>query len=78
MFLTVKKGELKEAYIGKGKIINSSFLNGLEVEQAKEKIISEIETKKLEKENFVPIEGLGYFTAKILGVSNTNALSRRW
>ncbi len=44
-----KKGELKEAYIGKGKIINSSFLNGLEVEQAKEKIISEIENKKIGK-----------------------------
>ena len=44
-----KKGELKEAYIGKGKIINSSFLNGLEVEQAKEKIISEIEDKKIGK-----------------------------
>ena len=36
---------LKEAYIGPGKIINSSFLNDLDVSQAKEKIISEIEKK---------------------------------
>ena len=41
--------ELKEAYTGKGKIINSSFLNGLEIEQAKEKIISEIENNKIGK-----------------------------
>ena len=41
--------ELKEAYTGKGKIINSSFLNGLEIEKAKEKIISEIENNKIGK-----------------------------
>ena len=41
--------KLKEAYTGKGKIINSSFLNGLEIEQAKEKIISEIENNKIGK-----------------------------
>ncbi len=41
--------ELKEAYTGKGKIINSSFLNDLEIEQAKEKIISEIENNKIGK-----------------------------
>ncbi len=44
-----KNRELKEAYTGKGKIINSSFLNGLEIEQAKEKIISEIENNKIGK-----------------------------
>ena len=32
-----QKVELKEAYIGSGRIINSSFLNDLEVVEAKEK-----------------------------------------
>ena len=40
---------LKEAYTGTGKIINSDFLNGLDIEKAKEKIIKEIERKKIGK-----------------------------
>ena len=49
----VKPEEIKEnkkmekAYTGDGKIINSEFLNNLSVEQAKEKIIREIERKKI-------------------------------
>ena len=43
----VMKKILKEAYTGEGKIINSDFLNGLDIEEAKEKIINEIEKKKL-------------------------------
>ena len=39
--------DLKEAYTGAGKIINSEFLNGLDVDQAKDKIIIEIEKKNL-------------------------------
>ena len=42
-----KEKKLEEAYTGNGKLINSSFLNGLNIEQAKEKIINEIEKKKL-------------------------------
>tara|TARA_B100000963_G_scaffold355475_1_gene373801 strand:+ start:277 stop:2787 length:2511 start_codon:yes stop_codon:yes gene_type:complete len=38
---------LKEAYTGEGKIINSDFLNDLDVSSAKQKIISEIEKKNL-------------------------------
>ena len=38
---------LTEAYTGDGKIINSEFLNGLEVMKAKEKIINEIEKKQI-------------------------------
>jgi len=41
--------ELGEAYTGGGKIINSDFLNGLEIEQAKEKIIDFLEEKKIGK-----------------------------
>ncbi len=41
--------ELKEAFTGSGKIINSDFLNGLDIEQAKEKIINEIEKRELGK-----------------------------
>jgi leucyl-tRNA synthetase len=41
--------EIKEAYTGKGKIINSDFLNGLEIIKAKEKIINILEQKKIGK-----------------------------
>ena len=38
---------LNEAYTGNGKIINSSFLNDLNIEAAKERIITELEKLKL-------------------------------
>ena len=38
---------LKEAYTGYGKMINSSFLDNLDISKAKEKIISEIEKMKI-------------------------------
>ena len=38
---------LTEAYTGYGSLINSDFLNGLDVEAAKKKIINEVEKKKL-------------------------------
>ncbi len=41
--------EMKEAYVGSGKMINSDFLNNLEIEKAKKKIIDEIEEKKIGK-----------------------------
>ena len=37
------KKKLNEAYLGNGKMINSEFLNDLNVESAKEKIIQEVE-----------------------------------
>ena len=40
---------LKEAYTGSGKIINSEFLNNLDVNSAKEKIINEIEKLNIGK-----------------------------
>ena len=43
------KGELKEAYTGFGKLINSEFLNNLDVPTAKDKIIDKIEKKKIGK-----------------------------
>ena len=42
-----KNHELQEAYTGPGKIINSDFLNNLDIDKAKEKIINEIENKKI-------------------------------
>ncbi len=39
--------ELSEAYIGDGNMMNSDFLNGLNIESAKVKIINEIEKRKL-------------------------------
>ena len=46
--------ELNEAYTGDGKIINSEFLNDLNVHSAKQKIIDEIEKKKFrKKKNFI-------------------------
>ena len=44
---------LKEAYTGNGKIINSKFLNGLTIDEAKKKIISEIEKKRLGKKKIL-------------------------
>ncbi len=41
------KKELKEAYTGDGNLINSEFLNGLEVSKAKDKIIKAIIDKKI-------------------------------
>ena len=41
--------KLTEAYVGQGKIINSEFLNGLDVDEAKTKIIEIIEEKKIGK-----------------------------
>ncbi len=43
----VQNEELKNAYTGTGKIINSEFLNNLDISQAKEKIIIEIEKKNI-------------------------------
>ena len=39
--------DLKAAYLGDGKIINSEFLNGLSVEKGKERIIKEVEKIKI-------------------------------
>ena len=44
-----KNNTLEQAYTGKGKLINSDFLNDLDSDRAKEKIINEIEKKKLGK-----------------------------
>ena len=43
------KNEIEEAYTGEGKIINSSFLNNLNIQEAKNKIIDTIEKKKIGK-----------------------------
>ena len=45
--------DLKEAYVGNGKIVNSDFLNGLDINKAKEKIVSEIEKKKIGKKRIL-------------------------
>jgi len=42
-----ENSDLLEAYVGNGVIINSEFLNGLDVEQGKKKIISEVQSKKI-------------------------------
>ena len=42
-----KTSELLEAYTGHGKIINSDFLNGLDIDAGKEEIIYKIEKKKI-------------------------------
>jgi len=41
--------EVKEAYTGNGKMINSEFLNGLDISQAKKTIIDKIIEKKIGK-----------------------------
>ncbi|MDD3862457.1 MAG: leucine--tRNA ligase [Clostridia bacterium] len=42
-----KNEEMKEAYIGDGTLINSQFLNGMTVENAKKAVIEYIETNKI-------------------------------
>jgi len=55
-----QKGDLKEAYTGHGKIINSEFLNGLEISSAKKKIITEIEKNKIgQKKTFFRLKDWG-------------------
>jgi len=44
-----KSSKIDEAYTGDGKIINSNFLNNLSIKDAKEKIVKEIENKKIGK-----------------------------
>ena len=44
-----KDTPLMEAYTGYGKMINSGFLNGLDINEAKDKIISRIEQDNLGK-----------------------------
>ena len=39
--------KMKEAYTGSGKIVNSDFLNNLDIDEAKKAIISKIEEKKI-------------------------------
>ena len=39
----------KDAYVGDGKLINSDFLNGLQIEDAKREIIKNLEEKKIGK-----------------------------
>ena len=39
--------------MGNGKIINSDFLNGLDISKAKEKIVSEIEKKEIGKKRIL-------------------------
>ncbi len=43
----LESNKMKEAYTGSGKMTNSEFLNNLNVEAAKEKIIEKIEAKKI-------------------------------
>ena len=45
----MQTNEIEEAYTGEGKIINSSFLNNLNIQEAKNKIIDTIEKKKIGK-----------------------------
>jgi leucyl-tRNA synthetase len=52
--------ELQEAYVGDGNLINSKFLNGLDVYKAKEKIITHIVDKKIgEKKTFFRLKDWG-------------------
>ena len=45
----IQSKNLDEAYTGDGKIMNSDFLNNLDINKAKEKIINEIEKQKIGK-----------------------------
>ena len=63
----------KEAFTGSGKIINSDFLDGMSIDDAKEKVIEEIEKKIFRNQkDIIPFKRLGDFETKILGKSYSN------
>ena len=68
--------KLTQAYVGNGSLINSDFLDGLQVSDAKEKIIKEIEKNKIGKRKILfRLKRLGYFQTAILGMSYSYDLS---
>ena len=70
--------DLTEAFTGTGKLINSDFLNNLNVDSAKEKIINEIEKKNLGKrKTLFRLKDWGISRQRYWGV-NSNDLFRRW
>ena len=63
----------KEAFTGSGKIINSDFLDGMSIDDAKEKVIEEIEKKSLgTRKTLYRLKDWGDFETKILGMSYSN------
>ena len=59
--------KLEEAYTGKGLMINSDFLDGLDVDVAKEKIANKIETLELVKEKHCSGLRIGEFQGSAIG-----------
>ena len=70
---TSKEGNnsLLEAYISDGKMINSEFLDGLNISEAKEKIIREIETKGIGEEKLFSDLKIGAYLDKDIGDVDT-------
>ena len=64
-------------YTGEGKVINSPLLNGLDKKHAIEKVIKHFKKEGIEIK-VLQIKGLGCFKTKILGLSDTGNLLRRW
>ena len=59
--------ELTEAFTGNGKIVNSKFLNNLDIKEAKEKIIEEIEKRKLGQKKPYIVLKIGVFRDNATG-----------
>ena len=71
--------DLQEAYTGNGKLINSDFLNGLDIVKGKEKnYYSYRKRKNRKKKNFISIKRLGNFKTTLLGMPYSNDLFGRW
>ena len=62
------KIELTEAYTGNGKMINSEFLNGLDVDAAKKLVIKKIEDEKIGKSKILYRLKIGVFLGRDIGV----------
>ena len=67
--------ELTEAYTGNGKMVNSEFLNGLDVDAAKKLVIKKIEDEKIGKSKILYRLKIGVFLGRDIGVVDTNDLS---
>jgi isoleucyl-tRNA synthetase len=61
------KGIGEEAYTGPGRLVNSDFLNGMGVEEAKAEVIRRAERRLGHRHHRLPVEGLGRVAPALLG-----------
>ena len=61
--------------VATGKLVNSDFLNGLEVAQAKEKIVEYLEEKGIGTAKVTPQQGQVVFTHSVIAARGDSPVS---